>query len=191
MQHVRTLLITLTAEFQQGLLTSMSAWIQHRKVFSSPFPKRKHVGRNWQEKWGELSSLATSSSWFHLWKAQFGMVNRSFILNLLLFCKKEMLVMQTWLYLGFRSSLGFECSPGALKASDFRLFKFGGFFAVTYSVAVCSWPASHPWCTENSLGELQKNSGIKNKVILVCWETDCIRELFKAVEHLKFIIRLV
>lgn len=79
--------------------------------------------------------------------------------------------MQTWLCLGFRSPLGFESSPRALKAGDLELFKLGCFFPVAYSIAVCSWSASHPWCTEHSLGELQKNTGIINKVILVCWET--------------------
>lgn len=127
----------------------------------------KRVGRNSQE----LSSLATSSSWFQVWKAQFGMVNSLFILHLPLFCNKHVLVMQTWLCLGFRSPLGFEISPRALKARDFRLFKFGCFFAVACSVAVCLRSASHLWCTENSLGELEKNRGIKNEVILVCWET--------------------
>lgn len=138
---------------------------------SSPFPKRKRVGTHSHEKWGELSSLATSSSWFQVWKAHFGMVNSLLILHLLLFCNKHMLVMQIWLCLGFRSPLGFESSPRALQAGDLELFKLGCFFAVAYSVAVCSWSASHPWCTKHSLGELQKNTGVKNKVILVCWET--------------------
>lgn len=78
------------------------------------------------------------------------MVNSLFILHFLLLCNKHMLVMQTSLCLGFRSPLGFEISPRALKARDFRLFKLGCFFAVAYSVAVCSQLASHP------LGELQK-----------------------------------
>lgn len=127
----------------------------------------KRVGRNSQE----LSSLATSSSWFQVWKAQFGMVNSLFILHLPLFCNKHTLVMQPWLCLGFRSPLGFEISLRALKARDFRLFKFGCFFAVARSVALCLRSASHPCCTEHSLGELQKNRGIKNEGILVCWET--------------------
>lgn len=123
-----------------------------------------------------FQSLATSSSQFQAWNAQFGMVNSLRLLHLLLCCNKHVLVMQPWLCLGIRSPWGFESSPkelcpSALKARDFRLFQFGCFSAVTYSVAVCLWPASRPQWTERSLGQLQENNGIRNKVIVVCWET--------------------